>query len=319
MKSRWMHNVCAAVLTVVLTACSESQRPLLPESSGRAYEVLIASDDTVATNFVDSLLSTDCEGLPQREPRFDVVKAGTATLNATTQMARSIIVVNTADSGNTTTTIRYEKDVCASPQIVVLVSAPSANELRRDLQGQMAERLRRLIENHEMTAERKRLSKNGDAWAQRQADSLLHVKMLIPKELTRHKRGIDFLWLSIDAPQAMRNICLYSYSGVSLRLEELTARRDSIMQKNMPGEHDGMYMKTAQTAAVRQEQGRLVVTGLWEMHGDMMGGPFVAHAIVDSSRQRIVVAEGFAYAPEQQKRNIMRQLEAALYTLSINK
>ena len=50
----------------------------------------------------------------------------------------------------------------------------------------------------------------------------------------------------------------------------------------------------------------------------MMGGPFVAHAIADSIHKRIVVAEAFVYAPEQLKRNIMRQLEAALYTFSIN-
>ena len=33
--------------------------------------------------------------------------------------------------------------------------------------------------------------------------------------------------------------------------------------------------------------------GLWEMEGDMMGGPFVSHARVDRANGRVVVVEAF--------------------------
>ena len=318
MTRRIMRGTGAAVLLLAMLAgCGKDPRALLPDSSGRAYEVLLATDDTACANTVEKVLSADCEALPQPEPRFDVVKVKTTTLNATTQMARSIVIVQ-KDGKLTTTAIRYEKDVYARPQRLVLISTPSAAALKRDLQGSRAEQLCQLLTTHEMEAEQARLRKDNSAWAGRQADSLFHVRMFVPKELTRHKQGKDFLWMSNDAPQAMRNICLYSYPGQTLRAEELIARRDSIMQRNIPGEHEDMYMQTARTMAARQEYGRLMVSGLWEMRGDMMGGPFVAHAIADSIRKRIVVAEAFVYAPEQMKRNIMRQLEAALYTFSIN-
>ena len=63
----------------------------------------------------------------------------------------------------------------------------------------------------------------------------------------------------------------------------------------------------------------MITRGLWEMEGDAMGGPFVSHSIVDSSRRRIIVAEGFVYAPGMKKRNLLRQLEASLYTLKLSK
>ena len=47
----------------------------------------------------------------------------------------------------------------------------------------------------------------------------------------------------------------------------------------------------------------------------MMGGPFVSHAQLDPSGQRVLVVEGFVYAPESNKANLIRRLEAALYTL----
>ena len=61
----------------------------------------------------------------------------------------------------------------------------------------------------------------------------------------------------------------------------------------------------------------LVQRGLWEMTGDAMGGPFVSRSYVDSVNHRIVVKEAFVYAPERKKRNLIRQLEAAIMELGV--
>ena len=57
--------------------------------------------------------------------------------------------------------------------------------------------------------------------------------------------------------------------------------------------------------------------GLWEMRNDAMGGPFVSHARVDRTNGRIVVVEGFVYNPGKLKRDQIRKLNAALYTLKL--
>ena len=44
--------------------------------------------------------------------------------------------------------------------------------------------------------------------------------------------------------------------------------------------------------------------GLWKMEHDAMGGPFVSHSRVDTLNNRVVVAEGFVYAPEKMKRGL---------------
>ncbi|NLI63696.1 MAG: DUF4837 family protein, partial [Bacteroidales bacterium] len=59
------------------------------------------------------------------------------------------------------------------------------------------------------------------------------------------------------------------------------------------------------------------VRGLWKVKGDFMGGPFVSHARVDEVNQRVIVAEVFVYAPDKLKRNLIRQIEASLYTLRL--
>ncbi len=54
------------------------------------------------------------------------------------------------------------------------------------------------------------------------------------------------------------------------------------------------------------------------MTTDMMGGPpFVMQAFVNENSGMVVVVETFIYAPETTKRNLMRNLESTLYTISI--
>jgi hypothetical protein len=60
-----------------------------------------------------------------------------------------------------------------------------------------------------------------------------------------------------------------------------------------------------------------VLRGLWKMVGDMMGGPFVSLVRLDEQNNRVIVVEGFVYAPETEKRNLIRRIEAALYTLRL--
>ena len=49
----------------------------------------------------------------------------------------------------------------------------------------------------------------------------------------------------------------------------------------------------------------------------LMAGPFVCHIRLDEVNKRVVFAEGFCYAPNDNQRLLIRNLEAALYTLKL--
>ena len=99
-------------------------------------------------------------------------------------------------------------------------------------------------------------------------------------------------------------------------------KRDSIMKANIPGAREGMYMATdtllteVKDITVKKQYAK-EMRGLWFMEGDMMGGPFVSHARLDHINARVVVVEAFVYSPEKLNRNVMRKMEAALYTLKL--
>lgn len=304
---------------VALCSCSGGPQSLLPKSGGRPYEVLLVASDRRCAAVVDSVLTQDMPSLPQREPMFDVSLIDTTRFNQTTRLARCIVIVTVNPAVFTSTRIRYEKNVWARPQLVVYVNTPSASQLSQYM-AKAGHRLTSLLTRAEINTAISTLRAGSNRKAESSIRSMFGWNMLIPAEMKAGKTGRNFIWLSDNRPDRMRNICVYSYSGTTLDAHRALAARDSVMRLNIPGELDGMYMQTTPgsvTAGLATEDGRTVMIsrGLWEMRNDAMGGPFVSYSVVDSANSRIIVAEAFVYAPGTNKRNLIRSAEAALYTL----
>ena len=96
-----------------------------------------------------------------------------------------------------------------------------------------------------------------------------------------------------------------------------------IGKKYIPGQIEGSYMITeeAYTPHVFEIEmlGRKTfeTRGKWEVKDMYMAGPFLSYSVVDKPNNRIVVVEGFTFAPSIKKRDYMFELEAILKTLKI--
>lgn len=291
-----------------MTACNEKQG-LLPKSGGKFYEVLVVGD---TDDIVRNVLETDVEGLPQNEPEFDVSSIDSSRLNATLRLARNLVIVNVNPDLYTATRIRYEKNVYAQPQMVIHISAPSKKNLQEDLDVQ-GKKLLTLLKRAETNATLMQLKHQRNTKAERTIQEKFGHTLWIPMDMLSSKQGKDFLWLSNNSPTGMKNIVVYR-SRTAKSAREFVEIRDSVMRKNIKGETDAMHMKTV-LETVRgvkiKEKGQetTIYRGLWEMEGDEMGGPFVSHSIGD------LTVEAFVFAPGMKKKNKLRQIEAALYTL----
>jgi hypothetical protein len=309
MRNLWL------LIVLLLVAC-DSRNPLLPKSGGRPYEVVVEDD---CDSMIFRALDIDVEGLPQREPSFDVTMVTNDRYQDITRLARNIVRVN-IDPKYGKAQIRYAQNIDAQPQMRISVDAPTADALRKALPV-IGPQLRNLLNRSEMNTALNYLKAHHLDKAQTIIRELFNTEMYIPEDLTASKQGKQFVWFSNQQAQGMMNICLYTYPAKDLNTEEWIIKRDSIMKENIPGEEEGMYMTTVRNGISQEriklkDQERLIIRGLWEMKNDMMGGPLVAHAIYDSARATVIVAEAFVYAPESKKRNKIRQLEAALYTLN---
>jgi hypothetical protein len=57
--------------------------------------------------------------------------------------------------------------------------------------------------------------------------------------------------------------------------------------------------------------------GTWQMKNDFMSGPFINYVLFDKENERLLVLEGFCYAPSKDKRDLMFELEAMIKSVQL--
>lgn len=297
-------------------SCGKGQG-FMPTSGGRAYEVLVMGSDTAAVATVaEALRNLTMMALPQQESTFDVSAIVSDGLSQATRYARNIVMVTVGGDSLKVPRVTYAHNTYARPQLLLHLRAASNEQLEAYIKYNV-----RALERHLVLQELNngiaRLRERHNNRVETLAKSMFRVRLWAPDDLTKWKVGKDFLWISNDATQGMQSLCLYRYKGHLGSEAEAIAKRDSFMKANIPGEDEGTYMTTAAASvwAQRVDKNKTEMRGLWEMHGDAMGGPFVS--LSQQSGDSVIVAEAFVYAPEMKKRNIIRRLEASLRTIKI--
>jgi hypothetical protein len=281
--------------------------------------------DSEAGEAIRADLESEVPGLPQSEAAFRVMFATSDNFGTLLTYVRNILIVNVDDKMYTSVSLTYENNRWANEQVVVTLNAPDTqsvadylarnkNELTKFFTKIEMHRTTSLLETDYSVVARDSLKKKFDL--------LLHI----PSDITSTRGKKDFFWVSNDAKSGRMDVIVYTFpytDSDTFTAEYLIAKRDSVLKINLLGVFPDSYMTTETLAPVDYEaitvRGKYcgVMRGLWKMVGDMMGGPFVSHIRLDEANNRIVVAEGFVYAPETNKRNYIRRLEAALYTLRL--
>ena len=220
--------------------------------------------------------------------------------------------------------MKFTRDVYAQPQVVLTIQSPNEKDFAAFVQKN-AQSIIDFLVKMEMNRQINELEKKHSEVVLYLADSIFSCQFWAPVEIKSYKKGKDFFWASTNTATGDQNFVIYSYPYTdknTFTKEYFIHKRDSVMKANIPGAKEGMYMSTdslctsVKPIAVKGEYA-METRGLWKMEHDAMGGPFVSHSRVDTLNNRVVVAEGFVYAPEKMKRGLIRRLEAALYPLCL--
>lgn len=314
--------------TLLFQSCKNSA-PLKPAPSGMAFELLyvINPSDTAAASPLTEALLGPVPYLPQPEAQFNLSKIDHSMYDHLLQTTRNILFVTVDKEKFTHSKIIFKHDMWANSQAVCYVNAPCKDSLN----ALVAEHADHIVDFF-VKSERERMHKyyvdNVNKNANYIVDSLFGINLAIPTSLNKYKYGNHFLWISNSSATANQNIVVYSTPYTSteqLTHEALLARRDSVMRANIPGELPGSYMGTElkhlypATKFINHNGKWCAETrGLWRMqNGASMGGPFVALTVIDEIHQQILTVEGFVYAPSRDKRNLLRQMDAMVYSLVI--
>jgi hypothetical protein len=133
------------------------------------------------------------------------------------------------------------------------------------------------------------------------------------------------MWIRKETPKISQGIMIYTYDFVdtiAFDVERIKSFRNSMTEEYIPGPSEGSFMKVSEeympVISNRIDfNGKFAVEtrGLWKLENDFMGGPFVNYTLVDEKRNKVITLDGYVYAPNAPKRDLMIQMEALIFSL----
>lgn len=326
-------QLCSCILFLSCTG-GEGEKRRIPASKGLPSELLLIVDKAVwQSDLADTLKQItqgDVPGLMQHESYFRTTHV------LTEHYGRGYITMHSKLYVRLNPKLKEARlgiahDATARPQLEVVVEAPNLQMLRLFLSSS-SEYIRDVIADFQLDLRKSSLQRKYSRKVYDDLKALMGIVIKVPENIIATKKGKNFLWGGSNLNEKDLNVVVYSAPLPSSAKGEgiipLIQLRDSVMKVNIPGSEPDQWMETVwengapvATLRMREVDGKPVqeVRGLWQMRNGALGGPFVAlvsqRENKSTGQQELLVAEGFVYSPGTDKRDLLRQLEAAIRTL----
>ena len=293
----------------------------VPESSGNINHVTVVmpEKDWKASlgEKVKSELQEIYEGLPLDEPQFSLVYMNPKAFTGFARQNRNIIWFRKDSLEG----FRLSQNQFARPQILATITGIDTESQAFYFQENTELLKQTLIEN-ERKEKLRRIMKSPTT--ENTLSTRFGIELTYPSAYKTFKDTTNFVWIQKEVRKGHLNLIAYTLKENILEgsfNERILNIRDSIGKAYVPGRLDGSYQITER--AFRPYFYRTIVDGkqayltkgTWEVANDYLAGPFVNYMIQDTLKNRILVVEGFVFAPTASKRDYMFELNTIISTL----
>ena len=143
-------------------------------------------------------------------------------------------------------------------------------------------------------------------------------------------QGKKFIWLKKEITSGNLSLLVYQvpikYKKDTTNIANNIIRiRDSIGKRFIHGSKPRTRMITEPafspflSKTIISEKTAFETKGTWDLMNDFMSGPYINYAFIDKENKRILILEGFCYAPSKEKRDLMLELESIIKTVQFIK
>lgn len=314
---------------LLITSCDyKKQGKILPDSNGRINELLLVIDESdwkgEIGDEIRKIVTNPILGLPQPESQFDISQVNNKGFNSMFKAGRAILQVTLGGQNNFT----IQKNKYASPQRIVSVSGKTQKDIIKILKDNKR-KIANTFKELGITSIQKKIEKGYWDISKIKTFEKQGYSVKIPTTYKKVEDNGDFLWYRHRLGNNGNSMELVSYT-VPITSEEdekgntIIKNRDYIGKKYLRGETEDSYAVTEEAyvphlfSVTLAGKKAFETRGKWEIKGPYMAaGPFVNYTVIDKKRNRLIVLEGFVYAPAVKKRDYIFELEAIIKTLVV--
>ena len=289
-------------------------------SNGKAGEVIVVVDNKYLTDetihYLEDFLYQPQIALNQEEPMFTMLRFETKDFSSLFQRHRSIIQFDINPNFSSNTFI-IENNVWARPQVHIYCRGNNMDSLMFLFKQNENEILESLY-NNDLKRVQYYAASNNDVYIERKIKDKFGINLTVPNTYNIAREEDNFMWLRFKTVKNDRFIIIYKTEGNDLSRNGLIETRNEITKIFIPGAIEGAYpIVTEQMGFPIYNDNVNVGTisgaelrGLWESVGDKMGGPMYEFSFIDKTNENVISVGGFVYAPEEDKRDYLREVEA---------
>ncbi len=321
--------VSVIAIIILFSSCKEkNSSALLTNVSGKSGEVILVIEPDQWSSEVGEefrkKLSQAHPALPQSEPMFDLVHIPYNAFTNIFKTHRNIIIAK-VDNQLHEPKMVVQVNLWAKPQIIINVLAQSDSALASVIREKGDILVDRILKK-----ELERYAKNYKKYEQigiaERLTQKFGIRLTVPKGYTLDLDTTDFVWIESRGRGGMvQGILVYSYEKpeVELTSDYLFAKRTQFTKKFIPGPTEGSYMAVETEATTFRREIKvneidvIELRNLWKIENDFMGGPFVSFSFIDEKNNKVINIDGFVFAPQFDKRDYLRQVEAILNSVQI--
>lgn len=316
---------------LVLSSCNNDKKTaqvILPESSGNINNLSVVIKNELWQGSVGEairdVLAAPVDGLPQDEPLFSLSQIPPQVFSGFATKNRTVLKIEKGE--HKSAEVKFAKNVFALPQKVVLITGQTDAEIIAELEANK-DKIIDAFKNEEIKEKQRRI--NLSPLKIDQLEEALSLKMKVPSAYRIAKNEGKFFWLRKDITTGTQNIMIYELPLQALKqddslVSQIIKIRDSIGQVHIPGPTEGTYMITEQAYApylshtTINDKPTIETKGIWDVKNAFMSGPFLNYIITDKANNRLVVVEGFTFAPSVEKRDYVFELDAILKSIKLD-
>jgi hypothetical protein len=319
-----MKKIFSLALVILFLSCKGDGKLTLRDSMGKINSLVIVIDNDQwmgkSGDMLREIIGSPVLGLPQEENQFSVTQAPVKAFKTIFKTSRNLLLVGYGEQDSYT----IKRELYASPQLVMTILGKDEASLLAMIEKHKKDIIS-VFKEADLKLFQKKLGKNSVENKTLKTLKKLNVDISIPVDYRLVDDTGEFLWFRKHIDKGDLNLIAYQLPLIDKDniASSIASSRDTIGKKYIPGPSDGSYMITEVAYSPHimpttfNNLSAYETRGKWEVKEDFMAGPFLNYTVVDEANNRLLVFEGFTYAPNANKRDYMFELEAIIKTLKI--
>lgn len=318
------------------------------KAGGKEGELLIVIEqkywDSQVGDTLRGFFEGEFPGLPQQEYLFKVYRIFPQNFVRNFKSTNNILMININEKYiGKTAELEIGIDTWANSQIVLRLNVGNEVEFFKAFENNKR-RIFELIRGKDCERIQQRYKEMQAATIANDIKEKFNISVTIPEGYFGNLSDTNFYYAMHEATkkvdgfdqQITRGLWIHSFPITDpnfFNVDYLSKLRNQVTEKYIKGRSDSTFQliedlyeidSTGVSWEIKQPDGTSVyeycmeMRGLWKMNNVFMGGPFINYTYFDKKNKRIIMIDGYVFAPGWDKREYMIQMEAMARSLVVH-